>query len=118
MVVDYKVDNLHNIDIPTDVIMLLGQSLNDFKNLILKYFEGKNYKTKRTDIQGGQNLCVESSYCTSQGRPIVKCTIKFYSRLKKVMVQGTTDSLKFVNGLIYICIYIYIYIYVYIYISE
>ena len=82
LVVDYKVDNLHNTDIPTDVIMLLGedQILNDFRDLILKHFEGKN-------------LCVESSSYTSQGRPIIKLTIKFYSRLKKVMVQGTTESL-------------------------
>ena len=75
--------------------MLLGedQILNGFRDPILKHFEGKNYKTKLTDIQGGQNLCVEYSSYTSQGRLIIKLTIKFYSRLKKVMVQGTTESL-------------------------
>ena len=79
--------------VPTDIIMILKDEtdLEEYKSEMINRLKHLGFNPKISSISGGENLNFES-ICQSQS---FKIPVKFYTRKRKIMVQGTPDCQSF-----------------------
>ena len=81
---------------PTDAIMVLPDEilLSDFKDQAISVFKSEDFIIDYSVISGGESISLFGPTLPGRKTTPIKITLKLYQKLKKVMVQGSSNSVE------------------------